>query len=60
MIKSRTVGWALHMHGEYETYKSEGKRTTSSWEDNTEMDMRIWTGFIWLRTESSGGLMCTW
>jgi hypothetical protein len=32
------------------------------WEDNIKMyieeqDMRVWTGYIWLRTETSGGLL---
>jgi hypothetical protein len=32
------------------------------WEDNIRMDLRewsekLWTGFIWLRIETSGGLL---
>jgi len=34
------------------------RRTMCRWEDNIRMDLRggkLWTGFIWLRTETSGG-----
>jgi hypothetical protein len=45
---------------------SEGKiplrRPRTMWVDNTEMDLReigwmVWTGFIWFRIGTSGGLL---
>jgi hypothetical protein len=49
--------------------KPEGKRTLGRprrrWEDNMRMDLReigwggVWTGFIWLRIGTSGGLLRT-
>jgi hypothetical protein len=41
-------------------------RLRSRWEDNMKMDLRkirwvrIWTGFIWLRIETSDMLLLTW
>jgi hypothetical protein len=36
-------------------------RPRRSWEDNIKMDVRyelvVWTGLIWLRIETSGGLL---
>jgi hypothetical protein len=37
-------------------------RPRHGWEDNLKMDLRetgwmAWTGFIWLRKETSGGLL---
>jgi hypothetical protein len=49
--------------------KREGKRPLGkpicSWEDNIRMDLReeggkLWTGCIWLRKGTSGGLLSTW
>jgi hypothetical protein len=46
--------------------KPEGKRPLGSpryrWEDNIKMDLRViewvvWTGFLWLMTGTSGGLL---
>jgi hypothetical protein len=45
--------------------KTEGKRPLGRprrmWEDNIRSDLRldgvIWTGLIWLRIETSGGLL---
>jgi hypothetical protein len=44
--------------------KPEGKRQLERqrrrWVDNVKIDLRygmIWTGSIWLRTETSGGLL---
>jgi hypothetical protein len=38
--------------------KPEGKRPRHRWEDNIEInlkyDLRMWTGFVWPRTEISG------
>jgi hypothetical protein len=44
--------------------KPEGKRPLGKprrrWEDNTRMDLKesgkLWTGFIWLRIGTTGGL----
>jgi hypothetical protein len=41
--------------------KPEGKRALGTprrkWEYNTRMDVRVWTGFIWLRIKTNGGLL---
>jgi hypothetical protein len=29
----------------------------SRWEDNNKIDLRVWTGLIWLRIGPGGGLM---
>jgi hypothetical protein len=43
--------------------KLEGKcplaRTRHRREDNIKIHVRVWTGFIWLRIENSGGFLCT-
>jgi hypothetical protein len=46
--------------------KPEGKSplgiSRSRWEDNNKMDLRdwvVWTGLIWLRIETSAGLLST-
>jgi hypothetical protein len=48
--------------------KIEGKRILRGprhrWVDNIKMDIRvkdgvIWTGFMWLRMVTGGGLLCT-
>jgi hypothetical protein len=34
------------------------RRPRCKWEDNIRMDLReVWTGFIWLRTGTLGGLL---
>jgi hypothetical protein len=47
--------------------KPEGKRPLERarrrWEDGIKMDLReigwgLWSGFIWLRIENVGGLLC--
>jgi hypothetical protein len=48
--------------------KPEGRRTLGRprrrWEDNIKMDLRVvgwggvWTGSIWLKIRTSGGLLC--
>jgi hypothetical protein len=44
--------------------KPEGKRPLGRWVDNIKMDLReigwngmVWTGSIWLRIGTSGGLL---
>jgi len=32
------------------------ERNRCSWADNVKMDANVWTGFMWLRMGSSGGL----
>jgi hypothetical protein len=65
------MGWECYTHGEQESAcrilmgKPEGKRPLRRprhrWDDNIKMDLRqdgvVWAGFIWLRTETSGGLL---
>jgi len=46
--------------------KAEGNRphgrTRRRWEDNIIMDLsgKVWTGFIWLKARTSGGLLWKW
>jgi hypothetical protein len=65
------MGRARSTHGEkMNVYrllvgKPEGKRPVGRprrmWEDNIKMDLRwdgvVWTGLIWLKTGTSGGLL---
>jgi hypothetical protein len=65
------MGRACSTHGEKSNVyrilvvKPEGKRPLERprrrWEDNIRMDLRydgaIWTGLIWLRIGTSGGLL---
>jgi hypothetical protein len=72
MIKSRRMRWPgyLALVEKRDAYrilveKPEGKRSLGRprrrWEDNTKMDLReigwVWAGLIWLRIETSGGLL---
>jgi hypothetical protein len=71
MIKSRRMRWAGHvarMGAKRNAYrilmgKPEGKRPLGTprcrWEDNIKMDLREigWTGLIWFRIGTSGGLL---
>jgi hypothetical protein len=71
MIKSRRMRWAGHMAHEREEKfikifggKPKGKRLGGprhGWEDIKidlrETGWRVWTGFIWLRIETSGRLL---
>jgi hypothetical protein len=72
MIKSRRVRWAWHvtqMGGERNAYrllvgKPEGKRQLGRprrrWTDitmNPIYEGVVWTGLIWLRTGTCGGLL---
>jgi hypothetical protein len=72
MMKLRRMRWAEHViHRREKRYacrilvgKPEGKRPLGrpirSWADNIKIDLRDkmgWTGSIWLRTGTSGGLL---
>jgi hypothetical protein len=72
LIKSRRLRWAEHVAGigdRTDVYmvlvrKLEGKRPLGRpkrrWEDNIKMDLQdvgVWTGFSWLRIETSGGIL---
>jgi hypothetical protein len=68
MIKSRKMmGRACSTNGERRnTYRilvgtPEGKRPLGRpkrrWVDSIEMDGRVWTGSIWIRIGTSGGLL---
>jgi hypothetical protein len=73
MIKSRRMRWAGHvarMEQKKNAYRilmgnPEGKRRLvrprRRWVDNIKMDLRedgvVWTGSIWLRIGTSGGLL---
>jgi len=76
MIASRRIRLAVHVacmeekRNEYETLigKCGGNerrvRSRRRWEYNIQMDFkgvwRSWNGFIWLRTETSSGLLTLW
>jgi len=71
VIKARKLRWMGHLacmeytrHAHILFEKLEGKRSLGRhrqrWENNTEMNVRAWTGFNWLRTGSSGKLLRTW
>jgi hypothetical protein len=57
----RWVGYAAHIRDIRNAYKISHEilkeetisETRLTWENNTEMGMRMWIGFIWLRTGSS-------
>jgi hypothetical protein len=61
------MGWACSSNGEkMNVYsklvgKPEGKRPLGTprrrWVDNIKMDGVVWTGLIWFRTVTSGGLL---
>jgi hypothetical protein len=70
MIKSRRMTWAARMGEKKNAYRilvgePEGKRPLGKprrmWVDNVKMDLRqdgiVWTGSIWLRMGTSGGLL---
>jgi hypothetical protein len=67
MIKSRRLRWTVHVtYGGEERCIPEGRRpfgrSRRSWEDNIKMDLReggwgAWTGSIWLRIGTDGGLL---
>jgi hypothetical protein len=76
MIKSRRMRWPRLVAQMGETRnaykilvgKPEGKRPLGRlrrrWVDNVKMDLKEmgmpWTGSIWRRIGTSGGLLCTW
>jgi hypothetical protein len=67
MIKSRRMRWAGHIArvGEkrnayriLQEQKRQLGRQRCRWVDNIKMDLReLWTGSIWLRIGTSGGLL---
>jgi hypothetical protein len=66
MIWSRRIRWAGHvtcMRKKRNVYGILVGRPRCRWEDNIKMDLReigwgvVWTGLIWLRIGSSGGLL---
>jgi hypothetical protein len=69
MIKSRKMGWARNIarigrRGMYIGFwwktQKEGERPRRRWENNIKMVLRwggvVWTGFMWLRIGTSGGV----
>jgi hypothetical protein len=67
-VIERQMGRAYRMHGREEKYVQffQGKRPLGRRrhrrEDNIEMNLseigwEVWTGFIWIRTGTSGGLL---
>jgi hypothetical protein len=69
MTKSRRMrlgGHVVGMGAKRNAYrilvgKLEGKRPRCRWVDNIEMDLRsdgvVWTGLVWLRIGTNGGLL---
>jgi hypothetical protein len=73
VIKSRRMSLAGHVarmgegRGAYRILvgRPKGRRPLGRWEDNIKIDLQevgwgTWTGLIWLRIGTGGGLLCMW